>query len=80
MNEQERRKALYEAMGSIDPALVEQATHHRKNRKISLIIRIVLVLAVLAALIVAVLMHPGLIEPMGGVIPSGTECSYNIYS
>lgn len=80
MNEQERRKALYEAMGSIDPALVEQATHHRKNRKISLIVRIVLILAVLAALIVAFFMHPGLIEPMGGVIPSGTEGSYNIYS
>ena len=79
MNEQERRKALYEAMGSIDPALVEQATHHRKNRKISLIVRIVLILAVLAALIVAVLMHPGLIEPMGGVTPSGTEGSYNIF-
>ena len=80
MNEQERRKALYEAMGSNDPALVEQATNHRKNRKISLIVRIVLILAVLAALIVAFLMHPGLIEPMGGVIPSGTEGSYNIYS
>lgn len=79
MNEQERRKALYEAMGSIDPALVEQATHHRKNRKISLIVRIVLVLAVLAALIVAFFMHPCLIEPMGGVIPSGTEGSYNIF-
>ena len=66
MNEQERRKALYEAMGSIDPAIVEQATHHRKNRRISLIIRIVLVLAILAALIVAVLMHPGLVNPTGG--------------
>ena len=79
MNEQERRKALYDAMGSIDPALVEQATHHRKNRKISLIVRIVLILAVLAALIVAFLMHPGLIEPMVGVIPPGAEGSYNIY-
>lgn len=80
MNEQERRKALYDAMGSIDPALVEQATHHRKNRRLSLMIRIVLVVVILAALIVAVLMHPGLIEPTGGVIPPGTEGSYNIYS
>ena len=65
MNEQERRKALYDAMGSIDPALVEQATHHRKNRRISLIIRIVLVLAILAVLVVAVLMHPGVRVPVG---------------
>lgn len=62
MNEKERRKALYEAMGSIDPALIEQATHHRKNRRISLIIRIILVLVILAALIVAVLTHPGVAE------------------
>jgi t-SNARE complex subunit (syntaxin) len=62
MNEQERRKALYDAMGSIDPALVEQATHHRKNRRLSLMIRIVLVVVILAALIVAVLMHPGVSE------------------
>ena len=59
MNEQERRKALYDAMGSIDPALIEQATHHRKNRRISLIVRIVLVLILLAVLVVAILMHPG---------------------
>ena len=58
MNEQERRKALYDAMGSIDPALVEQATHHRKNRKISLIIRIVLALAVLTALVYIFLIWP----------------------
>ena len=65
MNEQERRKALYEAIGSIDPALVQQATHHRKNRRIGLIIRIVLALAVLAVLAVAVLTHPGLIDIYG---------------
>ena len=58
MNEQERRKALYEAIGSIDPALVEQATHHRKNHRISLIVRIVLVLAVLAALVYTILIWP----------------------
>lgn len=58
MNEQERRKALYDALGSIDPALVEQATHHRKNRRISLIIRIVLVLAILAALVYTFLIWP----------------------
>ena len=73
MNEQERRKALYDAMGSIDPALVEQAIHHCKNRRISLIIRIVLVLVILAALIVAVLTHPGLVKPTGGVIPPGGD-------
>ena len=65
MNEQERRKALYEAMGSIDPALVQQATHHRKNRRIGLIIRIVLVVVILAVLAAAVLTHPGLIDIYG---------------
>ena len=58
MNEQERRKALYEAIGSIDPALVQQATHHRKNRRIGLIIRIVLALAVLAALVYTLWIWP----------------------
>ncbi len=58
MNEKERRKALYEAMGSIDPALVEQATYHRKNRRISLIIRSLLVIVILAALSYALLTAP----------------------
>lgn len=58
MNEQERRKALYEAIGSIDPALVQQATHHRKNHRISLIIRILLVVVILAALSYALLTAP----------------------